>query len=215
VPAGGSIRRRRLVEQLAARGIRDTEVLRAIGEIPRERFVDEALRGKAYADAPLPIGERQTISQPWIVARMTELLEPDGAGKVLEIGTGSGYHAAVLSRVFARVYTVERLEALSRRARPLLRELGIENVHFKIFDGSYGWSEFAPYQAIVVTAAVPEVPAPLVEQLEDGGRLVLPLGGHEANEEQMLVRLRKQGTELLREQHGLCRFVPLVGRFGW
>jgi len=202
-----------MVRTLEGRGIRHRGVLEAMGRIPRERFVEEALHGKAYSDASLPIGEGQTISQPWIVARMTELLEPAGGGRVLEIGTGSGYHAAVLASVFETVYTVERSRELSERARRLLRELRIENVHFKIFDGGYGWSEFAPYAGIVVTAAVPEVPAPLLEQLAEGASLVLPMseGG---GDEQTLVRLVREGGSVRRETHGPCRFVPLVGRFG-
>ncbi len=211
--------RQRMVRSLEERGIKDARVLAAMRAIPRERFVDEALRAGAYGEAALPIGEQQTISQPWIVARMSELLEPNGTDRALEIGTGSGYHAAVLSRLFEQVYSVERLPALSRRALEAVRAAGIENVHFKIFDGGYGWSEFAPYRAIVVTAAAPEVPEPLVEQLEEGGRLVLPLGGSGAaegnGEEQTLVRAIRRGGETVREEHGRCRFVPLVGRFGW
>ncbi len=214
-----AVGRQRMVRSLEARGIKDARVLAALKAIPRERFVDEALRGEAYGDAALPIGEQQTISQPWIVARMTELLEPDGTGRALEIGTGSGYHAAVLSRLFEQVYTVERLPALSRRALEVVRAAGIENVHFKIFDGTYGWSEFAPYRAIVVTAAAPDVPEPLVEQLEDGGRLVLPLGGNGgaegSAEEHILVRVMRRGDDTIREDHGRCRFVPLVGKFGF
>lgn len=210
------LQRDRLVRKLAERGIADPDVLDAIRSVPRERFVEEALRMKAYADAPLPIGGKQTISQPWIVARMTELLEPDGTGRVLEIGSGSGYQAAVLSPLFEQVYSVERIPELSRRALRTIRGLGIENVFFKIFDGTYGWGEFAPYRGILVTAAAPEVPQPLVDQLADGGRLVLPLavdGGSEGD--QMLVRLRKRGRRTVREEHGLCRFVPLIGKFGW
>ena len=214
-----SLGRRRLVQSLEARGIRDPRVLAAMRTVPRELFVDEALRGEAYADSALPIGEQQTISQPWIVARMTELLEPDGTGRVLEIGSGSGYHAAVLSRLFDQVYTVERFASLSRRALDAVRSAGIENVHFKIFDGTYGWSEFAPYRAIVVTAAAPDVPEPLLDQLDEGGHLVLPLGGNGGGEggaeEQTLVRMSRRGGETLREEHGKCRFVPLVGKFGW
>lgn len=207
-------RERMVREQLAARGIRHQGVLDAMGAVPRERFVDEALAGKAYADSALPIGENQTISQPWIVARMCELAEPDGTSRVLEIGTGSGYNAAVLSHLFEQVYTVERLPELSRRARQRLRDLRIENVHFKIFDGSYGWSEFAPYRAILVTAGAPDVPQPLVEQLEPGGRLVVPVAA--GPDLQTLVRLvRGADGEERREEHGSCRFVPLVGRYGW
>jgi protein-L-isoaspartate(D-aspartate) O-methyltransferase len=207
-----------MARDLEARGIRDRRVLDAMAAVPREPFVEEALRSKAYGDAPLPIGEKQTISQPWIVARMCELLAPNGTGRVLEIGSGSGYHAAVLGRLFEQVYSVERLEVLSRRARASVRALGIENVHFKIFDGTYGWSEFAPYRAIVVTAAAPEVPAPLLEQLEEGGRLVLPIATspEEADlEDQKLVRVVKSTSGVRREDHGPCRFVPLVGKFGW
>ena len=209
-----------MVRELEGRGIVDRRVLDAIGEIPRERFVEDALGAKAYGDSALPIGEQQTISQPWIVARMCELLRPDGRGRVLEIGTGSGYHAAVLSKLFEQVYTVERLPILSRRARETARAVGVENVHFKIFDGTYGWSEFAPYRAIVVTAAAPEVPQPLLDQLDDGGRLVLPLASQRPpdggeGEGQSLVRVTRRGDRFEREDHGPCRFVPLLGKFGW
>ena len=207
--------RKRMVRDLEGRGVRHRLVLEAMGAIPRARFVDEALRGKAYDDVALPIGDRQTISQPWVIARMTELLEPDGEGRVLEIGTGSGYHAAVLSRAFGQVYTVERLLGLSRKARENMRTLGIENVHFKVFDGSYGWSEFAPYRAILVTAGSPDPPRPLIDQLEEGGRLVVPVGRAPDDDEQTLVRLIKRGERTIREECGLCRFVPLVGKFGW
>ncbi len=183
-----------------------------MNEIPRERFVEEALSGKAYSDVSLPIGETQTISQPWIVARMSELLEPDGNGKVLEIGSGSGYQAAVLSQLFELVYSVERSPELSRRARETVRGLKIQNVHFKIFDGSYGWSEFEPYRAVLVTAAVPEIPAPLIEQLDVGGKLVLPLT--EPGGGQILTRIVKREHGVVREQYDPCRFVPLVGRYG-
>ena len=211
----GRIQRERMARELAEQGIRNAAVLRAMQEVPRERFVEEALRGKAYSDAALPIGEKQTISQPWIVARTCELAEPDGTGRVLEVGTGSGYHAAVLARLFELVYTVERIPALSQRARQTLRSLEIENVHFKIFDGGYGWSEFAPYRAIVVTAAVPEVPEPLVEQLEEGGRLVVPVGPGGNGEEQILTRVVKRSGKAVVEEHGPCRFVPLLGKYGW
>jgi len=215
----GENRRARMVRDLTARGIADPRVLAALAQVPREMFVEEALRTKAYDDAALPIGEKQTISQPFIVARMCELTQPDGQGRVLEIGSGSGYHAAVLSRLFEQVYSVERIAAFSNRARAAVRGLQIENVHFKIFDGSYGWSEFAPYRAIVVTAAAPDVPQPLLDQLEDGGRLVLPIGaaGSAPSDlsEQTLVRVVKEGEAYRREDHGPCRFVPLLGKFGW
>jgi protein-L-isoaspartate(D-aspartate) O-methyltransferase len=211
---GERINLERMVKKLSEQGIRNPDVLKAMKLIPRERFVEEALRGKAYSDAALPIGEGQTISQPWVVARMTELTSPTGEGKILEIGSGSGYQAAVLSQLFELVYSVERIANFSHRARQTIRALDIENVHFKIFDGSYGWSEFAPYRAIVVTAAVPEVPAPLVEQLEEGGKLVMPLVNGEGSDEQTLVRVIKRRSGLLTEKHGPCRFVPLVGKYG-
>ena len=212
--SAGDGRRARMVRELAARGITDRRVLDAMGAIPREPFVEEALRVKAYDDASLPIGEKQTISQPWIVARMCELADPDGEGRVLEIGSGSGYHAAVLSRLFDQVYSVERLAGFSKRAREAVRRLGIENVHFKIFDGSYGWSEFAPYRAIIVTAAAPDAPAPLLEQLEEGGRLVLPIGPADGDD-QTLTRVVRTAAGTKREEFGPCRFVPLVGKYGW
>jgi protein-L-isoaspartate(D-aspartate) O-methyltransferase len=217
--SAGDVRRARMVRDLEARGIANRRVLDALAAIPREPFVEEALRTKAYDDAALPIGEKQTISQPYIVARMCELTEPDGAGRALEIGSGSGYHAAVLSRLFEQVYSVERIAAFSKRARAAVRALGIENVHFKIFDGSYGWSEFAPFRAIVVTAAAPDVPAPLLEQLEQGGRLILPMAAPGAAaadaSDQTLVRVLKGADGPRREEHGPCRFVPLLGKFGW
>ncbi len=210
-----SITRDRMVSTLKSRGIEHRGVLEALRAIPRERFVEEALRGKAYSDAALPIGDKQTISQPWIVAKMSELAEPDSNGRVLEIGTGSGYQSAILAKLFEQVYTVERISTLSRRARGLLRELGLENVHFKIFDGSYGWSEFAPYRAIVVTAGSPDLPTPFFEQLEEGGRLIIPLASTGGDEVQTLFRIIKRDGRPVREEHGSCRFVPLVGKFGW
>jgi protein-L-isoaspartate(D-aspartate) O-methyltransferase len=208
-----------MVRELEARGISDRRVLEAMAKTPREPFVEEALRSKVYGDTPLPIGEGQTISQPWVVARMCELTEPDGTGRVLEIGSGSGYHAAVLSRLFEQVYSVERLPTFSKRAREAVRSVGVENVHFKIFDGSYGWSEFAPYRAVVVTAAAPDVPAPLIEQLDEGGRLVIPISAAGPADveaaDQTLVRVVKTKSGVLREEHGPCRFVPLVGKYGW
>lgn len=213
------IRRERMIRLIEDRGVHHPDVLRAMAVVPRERFVEEALTNRAYSDASLPIGEKQTISQPFIVARMTELTCPDGSGKVLEIGTGSGYQAAVLASLFEQVYTVERIPELSRRARKTIRDQGVENVHFKIFDGTYGWGEFAPYRAIVVTAGAPEVPATLVEQLEEGGRLVIPITvrhttGDEDEEQTLTVVTRRRGRNV-RETHGPCRFVPLVGKYGW
>ena len=214
------IRREKMARLIEDRGISHAGVLRAMSDVPRERFVEEALTNRAYSDSALPIGEKQTISQPFIVAKMTELTRPDGQGKVLEIGTGSGYQAAILSSLFEQVYTVERIPELSRRARKTIRDLGIENVHFKIFDGTYGWGEFAPYRAIVVTAGAPDIPATLVEQLEDGGRLVIPIttdhrGSRDEDEDQTLTVLTRRRGRNVRESHGLCRFVPLVGKYGW
>jgi protein-L-isoaspartate(D-aspartate) O-methyltransferase len=210
------IKRNRLASQLQSRGIRSDSVLNAIRRVPRERFVPEALQGKAYADSALPIGEKQTISQPWVVALMSELTEPDGTGRVLEIGTGSGYQAAILASLFEQVYTVERIAKLSRQACRVLRELEIQNVHFKIFDGTYGWGEFAPYRAIVVTAASPpDTPQPLFEQLEEGGRLVIPLARHDDRQDQSLVRIVKRMGRPITETYEACRFVPLVGKYGW
>ncbi len=211
----GDIRRERMVGDLKRRGIRHAAVLESMKSIPREQFVEEALRGKAYGDVALPIGEKQTISQPWIVARMSELADPDGTGRVLEVGTGSGYQAAVLAGLFQQVYSVERLAVLANRARLLTRELHLENVHFKIFDGSYGWSEFAPYRAVLVTAVSPDIPGPLFDQLEEGGRLVIPLAEEGRKGSQVLVRVHKRDGQPVREDHGSCRFVPLVGTFGW
>ena len=208
------IRRERMVSrQIEGRGITDACVLEALREIPRHRFVDEALADKAYGDHALPIGASQTISQPWIVARMSELLGVQPDASVLEIGTGSGYQAAVLSRLAARVYTVERIPTLSAQARVILRSLGIENVHFKVFDGTYGWSEFGPYTGILVTAGSPEVPTPLLDQLAEGGVLVVPVGEQGA---QVLRRIRRvRAQEFAEEDHGMVSFVPLVGRFGF
>jgi protein-L-isoaspartate(D-aspartate) O-methyltransferase len=208
------IRRERMVTRLRDDGkIRDERVLEAMRVVPRHRFVPDALQGKAYGDHALPIGLGQTISQPWIVARLAELvcLQPEDAA--LEIGSGSGYQAAVLSRLCARVFTVERIPELSEGARRAVRGIGIENIHFKVFDGTYGWSEFAPYAAVVVTAACPEVPAPLLEQLAPGGRLVVPVG--EVRRQTLRVISRARSGALTTQDAGPAVFVPLVGRFGF
>ena len=199
--------RTRLVERLREEGIRDGRVLEAIGRIPRHLFVDEALSHRAYEDTALPIGLGQTISQPYIVALMTEAAVERRPARVLEIGTGSGYQTAVLASLVAEVYTIERLEPLMRQARRRLRELGYQNVHFRIADGSSGWPEHAPYDAIVVTAAAPELPPPLVEQLALGGRLIIPVGSA-LQQVLLLVERTEQGVATTRLEQVV--FVPLV-----
>ncbi len=200
--------------QIAARGVRDPRVLQALREVPRDRFLPEHLAPLAYEDAALPIDEGQTISQPYIVAAMAEALELEPADRVLEIGTGSGYAAAVLARLAAEVYSVERHAALAETAARRLTELGFENVHVKHGDGTEGWPEHAPYDAIAVAAGGPEVPPPLAEQLAIGGRLVMPVGA--TQHAQTLIRVRRTGEhQYAREALGECRFVPLIGAAGW
>src|SRR5215217_1392019 len=204
--------RARMIELLRSRGIRDEQVLAAMQQIPRHLFVPEALEAKAYGDHALPIGEMQTISQPYMVARMTELLEVDKDSNLLEIGAGSGYQTAVLSAVAGRVHAIERISELARRAQSNIRQLGCYNSTVKAFDGTIGWSDHAPFDAILVAAGGPEVPEPLVAQLGVGGRLVIPIGD---TEQQTLVRIIKTETETIREDHGACVFVKLIGRYGW
>ena len=201
-------------EHLIGQGIRDPEVLAAMREVPREAFVAEGMEELAYEDNPLPIDEGQTISQPYIVAYMTEALELSAQDRVLEIGTGSGYAAAVLSRIVTTVYTVERLAGLARSAGQRLEMLGYTNIHVHEGDGTLGWPEHAPYDAIVVTAGAPDVPKPLLEQLAIGGRLVIPVGL--TSYLQMLVRVRRIADQDYRSED-LCsvRFVPLIGAAGW
>ena len=204
--------RAQMIALLRRRGIRDERVLQAMEEIPRHLFVPEALIGKAYGDHALPIGEKQTISQPYMVARMTELLEVDRDSKVLEIGAGSGYQTAVLSAVAGRVFAIERIGELARMAQANISRLGFHNATIMCFDGTFGWSEFAPYDAILVAAGSPKIPKPLVAQLSEGGRLVMPIGDEER---QTLVRIIKTEEGYVREDHGLCQFVKLIGRHGW
>jgi protein-L-isoaspartate(D-aspartate) O-methyltransferase len=201
-------------EHLMMRGIRDPAVLAAMRQVPREAFVDVGMQELAYEDHPLPIAEGQTISQPYIVAYMTEALELSGSERVLEIGTGSGYAAAVLSRIVDTVYSVERLEELARSARQRLERLGYTNVIVLEGDGTLGWPEHAPFDAIVVTAGAPRVPKPLLQQLAMGGRLVIPVGS--SSFLQSLIRVRRLGEDEFRYED-LCgvRFVPLVGAEGW
>ncbi|MGB7684707.1 MAG: protein-L-isoaspartate(D-aspartate) O-methyltransferase [Solirubrobacterales bacterium] len=205
--------RARMVErQLQGRGIEDERVLEALGAVPREAFVPPRMRHRAYADSALPIGEEQTISQPWIVAAICQAMELSGTERVLEIGTGSGYSAAVLSQLAAEVVSVERYESLSRAAREALAEIGVTNVELLVGDGSRGVPERAPFDAIAVHATAPAAPPALIEQLVDGGRLVLPIAMKEAD---MLTVLRRRGEEVEAKAIGPCRFVPLIGEEGF
>jgi len=203
-----------VVRQLQARGIRDGRVLEAMRQVPRHRFVDAALVEHAHDDTPLPIGEHQTISQPFMVALMSETLELHGESpRVLEVGTGSGYQAAVLATMGARVFTIERIPQLAARARAVLAELGLDRrVRVIEGDGTLGWPAEAPYDGIVVTAGAPQIPRPLLEQLALGGCLVLPMGEEDV---QTLVRLRRGPQGLTEEYLGDCRFVKLRGAYGW
>jgi protein-L-isoaspartate(D-aspartate) O-methyltransferase len=194
--------------QIEARGISNERVLEALRKVPRHRFVPDELRGQAYRDTPLPIGHQQTISQPYIVALMTELIEPEPGMQVLEIGTGSGYQAAVLAECVDRVFTIEILPELGRRADELLKELGYENVVTRIGDGYDGWPDEAPFDAILVTAAPPSVPKPLLEQLKVGGRLVIPVG--EFSQDLVVVTRTEDGYE--RRPASYVRFVPMTGK---
>ncbi|MBI5749771.1 MAG: protein-L-isoaspartate(D-aspartate) O-methyltransferase [Nitrospinae bacterium] len=199
-------------EQLIGRGIRDRRVLDAMGKVPRHLFVEEALRSRAYGDHPLPIGEKQTISQPYMVALMTESLELKGNEKVLEIGTGSGYQSAVLAELCEKVYSVERIKALAVKARDRLDSLGYLNIAIKIFDGTYGWIEHAPYDAIIVTAGAPDIPKSLIDQLAVDGRMVIPIGDEFS---QTLVKLEKGRDGITTTNICGCVFVKLVGNHGW
>lgn len=205
-------RRTMVEEQLAARGIRDRRVLNAFLEVPRHRFVEEYLKYKAYEDYPLSIGYGQTISQPYMVAIMTEALAPGPEDKILEIGTGSGYQAAVLSRLCSTVYSIERISALASRARKTLDELGYYNIHVRIGDGTLGLPQEAPYDGIIVTAGAPHVPEALVEQLGENGRLLIPVGDQSIQD---LKRYTKTKEGVREESLGGCRFVRLIGKNGW
>lgn len=204
--------RRRLVETLQASGIRDLAVLHAIEQTPRHLFVLANGLGRAYEDRPLPIGNGQTISQPSVHARYLEILGLQGTEKVLEVGTGSGYQTALLAHLAEQVFSIERVPALHERARDVLRQLGVRNVTLLLGDGTIGWREFAPYDAILVSAAAPEVPAPLREQLADGGKLIAPLGGRD---EQVLVLVTRRGDAFHYRDIAPVRFVPLLGTHGW
>jgi protein-L-isoaspartate(D-aspartate) O-methyltransferase len=209
-----AIPRERMVVRLRDHySIRDGKVLEAMRAVPRHLFVPEALQGRAYGDHALPISANQTISQPYIVARMSELLELDDKSRVLEIGAGSGYQTAVLAKLAAQVYAIERIADLAREAQSRIRQLGIYNASVKCFDGTLGWSAHAPYDAILVGAGGPDIPGPLVAQLKIGGRLVIPVG--ELREAQRLIRIIKSEKGYKEEDHGACAFVPLVGQHGW
>jgi protein-L-isoaspartate(D-aspartate) O-methyltransferase len=198
--------------QIAARGIRDQRVLGALLEVPRHLFIPPPYDRSAYDDNPLPIGSGQTISQPYIVALMTELIHPESTDNVLEIGAGSGYQAAVLSRLVRRITTIERVAEVADLARRNLKSLCIRNVIVIEGDGTLGYPAHAPYDGIMITAAAPVVPEPLIGQLADGGTLVAPVGGRDIQD---LVILHKEGGSCRQERHGGVRFVPLIGRYGW
>lgn len=201
--------RDRLIQRLREKGIRDTRVLEAMRMLPRHLFVDEALATRAYEDTALPIGHRQTISQPYIVARMTEAVLADSVPKsVLEIGTGSGYQAALLAQLVEQVYTVERIEPLYQQARKLLMKLGLRNVRCKLSDGTWGWESYAPYDAIIVTAAAPEVPQALLDQLAVGGKLVIPVGAQDDTQQLLTLVRTADGVEQRKLEDVV--FVPLV-----
>ncbi|HHP7234768.1 MAG TPA: protein-L-isoaspartate(D-aspartate) O-methyltransferase [Desulfobacterales bacterium] len=198
--------------QIEARGINDSGVLAAMRNVPRHRFVSEALRDQAYGDFPLPIGDQQTISQPYIVAEMTQALQLGAEDRVLEIGTGSGYQAAVLAEIAYRVYTIERIHSLLIRARRIFDELHYHNIITRLGDGTKGWPEEAPYDGIIITAGAPRIPDALIAQLAPGGRMIVPVGDQHSQE---LVKVFKDETGIHRTNLGGCRFVKLIGEHGW
>ncbi|MEA3409343.1 MAG: protein-L-isoaspartate(D-aspartate) O-methyltransferase [Candidatus Eisenbacteria bacterium] len=207
-----SLRHEMVETQLVRRGITDEAVLAAMREVPRHLFVAPGMESRAYGDHALPIGENQTISQPFMVALMTQALELTGSERVLEIGTGSGYQTAVLSRLAEQVFSIERVESLTARARAVLENLGTSNVAIRVGDGTIGWTEFEPYDRIIVTAGAPDVPPSLEEQLADPGIMVVPVGGQEL--QQLRIIVKSQGEVSVRDAGG-CVFVPLVGKEGW
>ena len=204
-------RRAMVIEQLVHREIRDPRVLGAMGLVPRHRFVDDRLTAMAYDDRPLSIGHGQTISQPYMVARATELAEVHPTDRALEVGAGSGYQAAVLAELAAEVFAIEIVPALAERARRVLKEIGLRNVTLDSFDGGGGWPAHAPYDVIIVSAGAPRVPPLLAAELAEGGRLVIPLGG---TEEQTLALVRRTGDDFTISYDTRCRYVDLLGRFG-
>lgn len=204
--------RTRLVEELRAKGVKDMSVLRALDLTPRHLFVPTGVMHRAYEDTPLPIGSGQTISQPWVHAKYLETLALTGAERVLEIGTGSGYQTVLLSHLAAQVFSVERIKPLLDNAREAIKLCGVSNVSLMLGDGTYGWKTYAPYDAILVGAASPDVPQPLLDQLAEGGRLLVPVG---SKEEQQLLLITRKGDTFKRETLTPVRFVPLVGDHGW
>ena len=205
-------RERMVEEQLVSRGIKDQRVLMAFREVPRHAFVSGELQPQAYNDYPLPLEHGQTISQPYMVALMTECLQLKGSEKILEVGTGSGYQAAILSKLADKVYSIERDTLLARKARELLTRLKIENVVIKVGDGTLGWREFSPYDGIIVTAGSPLVPEPLQKQLRDSGRLIVPVG---SSAFQNLMCIQKRGSQFKTDEICGCTFVPLIGDHAW
>jgi len=206
----------RMVEtQLAARGIKDPRVLKAMATVPRHLFVDEGLIEQAYNDNPLPIGQHQTISQPYIVALMTQALELKGRERILEIGTGSGYQAAILAGLVDRVFSVERIASLATQARKILDQLNVYNVAIRVGDGSFGWKEEAPFDGIVTTAAAPAIPQYLLEQLLPGGKLIIPVGGRAVQDLIKVTRNSADINDVKKETLCGCRFVSLIGKSGW
>lgn len=209
-----AVQRERMVRDLiASRGVKDERVLAAMRKVPRHLFVKDHLRTQAYGDHALPIGAAQTISQPYVVARMTEMLEVSPEHSVLEIGTGSGYQTAVLASLARRVYSLERIPELAQAAIPRMRQLGLDNVKIQVFDGTVGWSEWAPYDRILVTAAAPKVPEPLLGQLAPGGTLLVPEGN--LNVQRLVLYRRSPRGEIRRKEGEEVAFVPLLGRHGW
>jgi len=205
-------RLRMVEEQVVARGIRDTRVIAAMRKVGRHLFVEEALQNQAYTDRPLPIGEKQTISQPYMVALMTETLQLTGKEKVLELGAGSGYQTAILAEIARKIFSIERILSLTMKARTLLLDLGYNNIEIKFSDGTQGWAAESPFDAIMVTAGSPDIPQPLLDQLAIGGRLVIPVGDESVQD---LIRVTKTEEGIRREDFGGCRFVKLIGKHGW
>jgi protein-L-isoaspartate(D-aspartate) O-methyltransferase len=206
------VRLKMVEEQVVSRGIKDPRVIAAMRKVPRHLFVEEALQNQAYSDRPLPIGEKQTISQPYMVAVMTEALQLTGREKVLEIGAGSGYQTAILAEIARKVFSIERILSLTMKARTLLLDLGYANVEMTFSDGTQGWVRESPFDAIIVTAGSPDIPQPLVDQLAIGGRLVIPVGDDSVQD---LLRVTKTEEGIKREDLGGCRFVKLIGKYGW